>query len=223
MSISRAQAEALRDGFIDSLGRKPPEGELPIIDAMLGLAAQSFIDAASANLDRADAVDTGDLQRDLRFEVETNAGTYLLSVGYEQGSDSAKYYDYTNKGVRGVKKGGKAPGSPYKFRFLGVSKKHQYAMEQWVRRSGMSARNISPKHPVSGLEKKRASARVAKQENPTARLAYAMARNSKKEGLKPTHYFDDAVSSTFGPDFIKAMEIALGGEVIIRIKQEGLK
>ena len=54
MSISRSQATALRDGFLDSFGTNlPSDRELPIIDAMLSLAAKEFIEQASANLDKA--------------------------------------------------------------------------------------------------------------------------------------------------------------------------
>ena len=222
MSISKSQAQALRDGFLDSFGSKPPTGNLPVIDAMLALAAQQFIDTASANLDKANAVNTGDLQTELRFEVETNAAVHTMSVGYDSTSNAAKYWDFTNKGVQGVHKPGKAPGSPYRFRFLGVSKKHAYAIEQWVRHNGMSAANISPKHPASGLERKRTSARQAAQERPSLRLAYAMAMSSKKEGLRATRYFDNAVRDVLGPSFVEALEVALGGEVIISIRQAQL-
>lgn len=218
MSISRSQAQALKDGFLDSLGRQPPTGDLPIIEAMLGAAAKNFIDTASANLDKANAVNTGGLQTDLRFEVETSGATYQMSVGYESTTDSAKYYDFVNKGVQGVNKPGKAPGSPYKFRFLGVSRKHAYAIEQWYRHSGKSATAI--RRPASDLEGKRIMARDRTPDpNPIATLAYATAKASKREGLRATKYFDNAVKDVFGPSFIEALEVALGGEVIVSVRQ----
>lgn len=221
MSISKSQASALKDGFLDDLGRKPPTGKLEIIDAMLSLAAHQFILQASANLNKADAVDTGDLSSDLTFEVETNGNIYLMSVGYEAGGKSSKYWDFVNKGVQGVKKGGKAPRSPYKFRFLGVSRKHAAAMEGWITRSGISVSSISRKHTV-GVESKRVSVSDSIQENPLKRMAYAMAGAAKREGIRPTNYFDNAVKDTLGPSFIEALEVALGGEVIVSIRQAQL-
>ena len=222
MSISRSQAQALSEGLWLDLGSKPPTGRLEIIDAMLSLAAKRFIDTASDNLNKADAVDTGDLRTDLIFEVETSGNLYQMSVGYEAGGKASKYWDFVNKGVQGVKKGGKAPKSPYKFRFLGVSKKHAAAMEGWIRRSGISATNISAKHPASGLEAKRVTLRDSVQKDPIKSLAYAMAFAAKREGMRPTGYFDNAVKDTLGPSFIEALEVALGGEVIVSIRQAQL-
>lgn len=221
MSISRAQAQALSDGFLDSLGRRPPTGKLPIVEAMLGAAAKTFIDTASDNLDKANAVNTGGLQTDLVFEVETEGDLYRMSVGYNAGTDSAKYYDFVNKGVQGVNKPGKAPGSPYKFKFLGVSKKHAYAIAQWYRRNGKSAANVNKDYALGG-ESKRTFARKATAETRLKALSYATAKAAKIGGLKPTHYFDNAVKEVFSTSFIEALEVALGGEVIVSIRQAQL-
>lgn len=224
MSISRAQAQALRDKFLDDIGIEPPAGELPIIDQVLGLAAQEFIDTASANLDKANSVSTGELSSALTFAVDTENNTYILSVGYEKGSKAAVYYDYTNKGVQGVNKPGKAPGSPYKFRYLGVSPRHALAILKWYRQNGRSASNVNKDYPASGLEKKRLTLRSSiKEADSLKRLAYATAMKSKIEGLAPTHYFDDAVKSVFGPELIDSLQVALGGEVILRIRQTNEK
>lgn len=222
MSISRAQTLALREKFLDDLGTEPPAGELPILDAVLGMAAKEFIDTASANLDKSSSVSTGELARSLTFAVETEGNTYTLSIGYEKGSKAAVYWDFNNKGVQGVTKPGKAPGSPYKFRFLGVSSRHASAIEAYLQHNGVSAANVAVDYPVGGLEKKRLSLREAtkgKETSALSSLAYAVAMKSKKEGLAPSGYFDDAVREVLGPELIEALEIALAGEVILRIRQ----
>lgn len=224
MSISRAQAIALREKFLDDLGVDPPAGELPIIEATLGLAAKEFIDAASANLDKTSSVSTGELAKALTFAVETAGNTYTLSIGYEKGSKAAVYWDFNNKGVQGVNKPGKAPGSPYKFRFLGVSENHRVAIEEYLRHNGVSAANVAVDYPVGGLEQKRLTLRESmkgKDTDAISSLAYAVGMKSKIGGLKPSNYFDDAVTEVLGPELIEALEVALGGEVIMRIRAYG--
>lgn len=213
MSITRAQASALSDGFLDSLGSEKTDNELPIIDAMLSAAAKDFIDTASANLDRANAVSSGDLSSELTFDTEQSGSMYTLSVGYPKGSKAEGYYDYNNKGVQGVNKAGRGGKSPYKFRTLNVSKRHVASIEGWLKRSGASVANISPAHPASGLERKNVDL------DPLRAKAIAIAKRAKIDGLAPTHYFDDAVKTSFGASFNQALAVALGGEVRLRIRQ----
>lgn len=222
MSIQRAQAQALREKFLDEIGIEPPTGKLPIIEEMLGMAAKEFIDTASANLDKSNSVSTGELASALTFAVETADNTYVLSVGYEKGSKAAVYWDFNNKGVQGVNKPGKAPNSPYKFRYLGVSPRHAAAIEAWYRHNGKSVTNVARDYPASGLEGKRLTLKSSmKESRGLSSLAYATAMKMKKEGLAPSNYFDDAVAEVFGPELIEALEVALGGEVILRIRQYG--
>jgi len=223
MSIGRAQAQLLRDRFLDNLGSDPPAGELPIIEEILGMAGKELIDIAVANLDKIGSVSTGGLATDLTFSVVSSGNTYELSVGYPKGSKSAIYWDFNNKGVQGVNKPGNAPNSPYKFRYMGVSKRHALAILKWYRSNGKAATNIHPDHPVSPLETKRKTLlqTTRKPKDTLKTLAYATAMKMKIEGLKPSAYFDDAVKSVFGPDLIDALQVALGGEVIMNIRKYG--
>ena len=54
-------------------------------------------------------------------------------------------------------------------------------------------------------------------------LAYATASAIKRDGLKTTSYFDNAVKAVFNKDFCAAMATALGGDVQIQIRQIGNK
>jgi len=222
MSIGRAQAIAIRDGFLNDIGIDPAPRELPIIDAVLAEVAQSFIDLAASNLDKSDSVSTGELASALTFSVELQGDTYQLSVGYEKGSNAAKYWDFNNKGVQGVNKPGNAPNSPYKFRYMGVSPRHALTILKWYRHNGKGAANIHKDHPVSGLEKKRVTLRQSIQKtDDLSSLAYATAMKMKRDGLKPTNYFDNAAAETFGPELIEVLQVALGGEVTMRIRKYG--
>lgn len=222
MSISRAQAKALRDGYINSVGAEPPAGELPIIDAVMGMAAKEFIDVAVANLDAAGAVSKGQLAAQLTSLFQIIGTRHILSIGYPKGSEAAVYWDFTNKGVGGVNKPGKAPGSPYKFRYMGVSPRHALALLKWYRHNGKGAANVAKDYPVGNLEKKRVNLRATiKQKDDLSQLAYATGMAMKRDGLKPTHYFDDAVKEVLNDELMDALAVALGGEIILRIRQYG--
>ena len=54
-------------------------------------------------------------------------------------------------------------------------------------------------------------------------LAYATASAIKRDGLKTTSYFDNAVKAVFNKTFFAAMATALGGDVQIQIRQIGNK
>ena len=52
-------------------------------------------------------------------------------------------------------------------------------------------------------------------------LAFATAVNIKRRGLKKTGFFDKAIQSSFGPDFVKALAKITGKEIAINIKGNG--
>ena len=223
MSIGRAQAQLLRDGFLDNIGAAPPPGKLPIIEEILGMAGLEFIDAAAANLNASGSVSTGELITQLTVAVQTTgASAYVLNVGYPAGSRAAVYWDFNNKGVQGVNKPGNAPGSPYKFRYLGVSGRHALAIAKWLRQNGRTAVPTKQEHAISALETKRVTLRqTVKQTDSIKSLAYATAMAMKRDGLKPSGYFDKAVAEVWGAELLEALSVALGGEVILNIRKYG--
>ena len=54
-------------------------------------------------------------------------------------------------------------------------------------------------------------------------MAYATAAAIKRDGLKTTAYFDNAVKTVFDKAFFESMAIALGGDMQIQIRQIGNK
>ena len=53
MSISRAQAQAIADGFLNTLGEKPmKEGDMPVIERLLKDFGADFITTAQKNLNK---------------------------------------------------------------------------------------------------------------------------------------------------------------------------
>jgi hypothetical protein len=54
-------------------------------------------------------------------------------------------------------------------------------------------------------------------------IAYATASAIKRDGLKTTSYFDNAVKTVFNKDFFATMATAFGGDVQLQIRQIGNK
>ena len=100
---------------IDSIGGEFNLGDgLNNVEAVLAEFAQEYIRDAANNLQAAGAVSSGELIKSMRFLVSPVNQGYKLSILI------ADYYDFVNKGVRGVKASDKAPNSPYSFKTLSV-------------------------------------------------------------------------------------------------------
>ena len=86
MSISKAQIQALRDNFIQSLGGsfdKYKGGDLPVLEETLALYGQAFNDRVTQILDSENITSSGRLAEPA-LPIITKFGTgYILSLGYE--------------------------------------------------------------------------------------------------------------------------------------------
>ena len=213
MSISKAQIQALRDSFIQSIGDtgfdKYKDGELPILEETLAKYGQAFNDKITEILDKENITSSGKLAEPA-LPIITKFGTgYILSVGYQQGSEASKYYDFVNKGVKGTKNT-KADGkTPYSFK---TSKKAVpvSSIEKWLSYNKLKSVSVK-KYTKLGAESKAIEGKKS--------LAWAIARSIHTKGLRSTHYFDRAVAQIFNKEFIESIAVAVGGDVLIQIKQ----
>ena len=213
MSISRAQIEALRNGFLQSIGEtgfnvvKP--GELPVLEDTLALYGKAFNDTLVKILDKENITSSGRLAEPA-FPVITKFGTgYILSLGYEPGSEASKYYDFVNKGVKGTRNVKADTSSPYSFK---TNKKAVpvSSIEKWLSYNKLKSVSVG-RYTRLGVETK------AIQDKKS--LAWAIARSIHRKGLKSTHYFDRAVAQIFNKEVIENISVAVGGDVLIQIKQ----
>ena len=187
-------------------------GKMNSVERLMSEYAMNFINAAQRNLRSKQKIDTGALL-DIKFEVTYFGSIYILTLGYEKGSNAEQYWDFVNKGVAGV--GKSLSGSPYKFKTKGASKKMVDAMQGWITRH-----NIQPsdKYTIKGLEKKRKSIRsTISKTNNLRSLATAFARGIKKKGIEQTNYFDNALKLFNSAEFQKDIAEAVGYEVQIAI------
>ena len=211
MSITKAQALALGDGFLNTLGEKPMNAnELPVVERLLKDFGTAFILDAQKNLRANNLIASGAIN-DIKMFITKFGTTYTLSIGYPKSDAASKYWDFVNKGVAGTKNVKADSKTPYKFnpakKSIPIS-----AVEKWLGYNKLKAVSVK-KYRKLGVESKAIDARKS--------LAYIVARSIHRKGTRSTHYFDNAQKATFGKNFYSVMEAALGKDIQIKIRQIG--
>jgi len=211
MSISKAQASAIADGFLNKLGEQPmKEGELPVVETLLKSFGADFIKEAQANLKQNKSIASGAIN-DIRMQFTKFATSYTISLGYPKTEPASKYWDFINKGVKGTKNTKADSKTPYKFnpakKSIPIS-----AAQGWLGYNKLKVVSVKPYRKL-GVEAKAIDSKKS--------LAYLVARSIHRKGIRSTHYFDDAAKETFGKNFYEIMEAALGKDIEIKIKQIG--
>ena len=225
-SIKQIEAEVLAllesKGFGISATEFDEITELKGIEELMVLAAANFILQVQENLTKAGKIDTGTLASDIeKGEITNSGGVYSIDVGYPKGSKASKYYDFVNKGVKGTRSGTPAD-SPYSFRSDMPGPSMTSAIAGWYRRHASYGRRETQKKNLSAVQRKRKKLSKMVDANKRLRsLAFATAVNIKRRGLKKTGFFDKAIQSSFGPDFVKALAKITGKEIAINIKGNG--
>ena len=115
MSISKAQAKAIADGFLNTLGEQPmKEGQMPVVETLLKQFGGEFITTAQENLRANGSIASGAIN-DIRMYFNKFGTTYSISLGYPKSEKASKYWDFVNKGVKGTKNIKADSKTPYKF------------------------------------------------------------------------------------------------------------
>jgi hypothetical protein len=211
MSISKAQALAIADGFLNTVGeQRMKEGELPVIETLLKKFGGDFIKTAQYLLDLNGSIASGAIN-DIKVNITKFSTGYTLSLGYPKSEKASKYWDFINKGVKGTKNVKADSKTPYKFN---PSKKSIpiSAVQGWLGYNKLKATAVKPYRKL-GVEAKAIDAKKS--------LAYVVARSIHRKGIRSTHYFDNAQKEVFGKNFYEVMEAALGKDIQIKIRQIG--
>lgn len=209
MSISKAQANAIADGFLNTLGEQPmKEGEMPVIERLLKDFGADFITAAQKNLNKSKSIASGDIN-DIRMQFTKFGTTYTISLGYPKSEPASKYWDFINKGVKGTKNIKADGNTPYKFN-SGKKAIPISAAQKWLGYNKLKVTAVKP-YKKLGVETKALDSKKS--------LAYVLARSVHRKGIRSTHYFDNAQKETFGKNFYEVMEAALGKDIQIKIRQ----
>jgi hypothetical protein len=211
MSISKAQAIALGDGFLNSLGEeRMKENELPVVEQLLKDFGADFIQNALRNLEQNNSVSSGDIEK-IRTQFTQFGTTYSLSIGYPKNEPASKYWKFVNKGVKGTRNEKADSNTPYKFNPSKKSIPISVARNM-IAYSNKKVLQVKP-YTKLGVETKAIT--------DTKSLAFLIARSIHRKGIKSTHYFDNAAKETFGRNFYEVMQAALGKDIQIKIRQLG--
>jgi hypothetical protein len=211
MSITKAQAQAIADGFLNTLGERPMnEGEMPVVEALLKKFGGDFIKTAQYLLELNGSIASGAIS-DIRMNFTKFGTSYNISLGYPKSEKASKYWDYINKGVKGTRNIKADSKTPYKFN---PSKKSIpiAAVQGWLGYNKLKTTAVKPYRKL-GVETKAIDAKKS--------LAYIVARSIHRKGIRSTHYFDNAQKEVFGKNFYEVMEAALGKDIQIKIRQIG--
>lgn len=184
-SITKQQSKALADSFLDSIG-SGSKGDLQPRETIseLLLLAGEFIEDAQNNLISSNSIASGALSASLSVD-QPIATPGKITVNIEM----LPYGKFVNAGVKGTETGSSTAGYAFKNGF--PSNKMANEIQKWIKRASISSRTV--KHAVSPLEHKRKS---ISQLNQGRSVAFAVAVNIKRYGLKPTGFIDKAVKTT---------------------------
>ena len=218
--MSKAQGEFITSGLFNQLGESQQDfvtsNKMPRVEKILASYAIKVIKEAQKNLKKSNKINTGAINHVI-FEVEQNGTSYIVKIGYYSNNPASKYFDFVNKGVKGIEGN---QNTPYKFRTRFANKKMVDTILKWVKYNSIKPTETKK---LSKLEKKKKSIRAmvqkAKEEKITLRqLATAISMNIKKKGLEPTHYFDNALQKIMDKEFKNKLEKATKQEINISIQ-----
>lgn len=183
MGISRSQAEALAEGFLDNLGTDD-KSELQPRETFteLFLLAGEFVEDAQDNLNSSNSNASGELSKSLVVTNPTESGN-VVSVDVTMNF----YGKFVNKGVKGTKSGSSNAG--YSFRSEFPSPKMVEALKKGINRARRSTTNVNRRKSTSRNEIKNATISDIDK-------AFGAGRNIKMYGIKATGFIDKAVVST---------------------------
>lgn len=117
------------------------------------------------------------------------------------------YFDFPNKGVKGVNSSKNAPDSPYQYKNYGMNAEGRASIKQYIQSGKAKVETIqNNKSGISATEQKQKSL-IDLQ---TDTLIYLI----KKWGIKATHYLDDAIAETF-----KNLPTDLAELIALKIKE----
>jgi hypothetical protein len=216
-SILEAQ-KSLGQDF--DVGGEASQGSLKLnaVEKVMVDAARKFIDLAKQRITQKKKVDRGNLSDISISNIVQNGNKYTLTIGYDDSNPASKYYDFQNKGVKGIKSG--KPNSQYQFRTLKVSKGMVQAILEWYLRHKNYIKNEDQKKGLTGLQTKRKT--IAKITDPKIRLrklAKNTAKRIKERGIPRVGFFEDNKEKAFGEDFKAKLAQALGQDIALTITQ----
>ena len=232
MSEAKAQAQLLSDRFLQTIGDKfdlIDPTEYPVAEQFLMFYGKEFNDEIQKNLSKSGSIASGKIGDLVVPKVRKFGNDYEMFLGYDKDNPASVYYKFVNKGVRGV--GGVnarpkkvASDTPYAYKTPFPNEKMANSILQWYKLGKAKTTSESQKKNLSKTQRKNKKLSKIVNKVPSLKaIAYATASAIKRDGLRTTSYFDNAVKTVFNKDFFATMATAFGGDVQLQIRQMGNK
>ena len=232
MSETKAQAKALADGFLQSIGESYDQfdpSDYPVAEQMFIYYGKIFNDEIKNQLKISGSIASGKIGELAVPKVNKFGNDYEMYLGYEIDNPASVYYRFVNKGVKGYGGINARPKSiksdtPYKYKTPFPNKKMAKSIMEWYKLGKAKARTDTQKRNLTAEQTKNKKLKnVTSKPLTLMQISYMTAAAIKRDGLRTTSYFDNAVKAVFNKDFFAAMATALGGDVQIQIRQIGNK
>lgn len=209
-NYEKAKQDAINSGFLDNTGSSDYV-EFKVVGNILGQIGVDLKNEIEKNIKQRKVTDSGYLADNIKPSiVEESDGSISLIIKVPD------YYDYPNKGVKGVRSSKNAPSSPYSFKNYGMSKGGRDNIKRSIQEGKMKVRNIrDDKAAGVGLESKgiKYKPKLSLIDRQTNQAIYMI----KRFGIKTTKYFDDAVKVALGT-LQDDLREALKRDIIIQIE-----
>lgn len=232
MTEGQSQAQLLKEGFLKQIGEQfdlIDPTEFPVAEQMLIYYGKLFNDEIQKNLAKSGSIATGKIGDLVVPKVTKFGNDYEMWLGYDKDNPASVYYKYVNKGVRGVggvnaKPKRVASDTPFEYKTPYPNKKMATSILQWYRLGKAKTTSETQTKKLSKTQRKNKKLKqVVNKADSLKSLAYATAAAIKRDGLRTTSYFDNAIKTVFNKDFFAAMATAFGGDVQLQIRQIGNK
>ena len=232
MSETKAQAKALADGFLQSIGESYNQfdpSEYPVAEQMFIYYGKIFNDEIKEQLKISGSIGSGKIGELAVPKVNKFGNDYEMYLGYHKDNPASVYYRFVNKGVKGFGGLNAKPkrvksDSPYKYKTPFPNEKMAKSIMEWYKLGKAKARTDTQKKNLTAEQTKNKRLKnVTPKPLTLMQISYMTAAAIKRDGLKTTSFFDNAVKAVFNKDFFAAMATALGGDIQIQIRQIGNK
>jgi hypothetical protein len=158
-----------------------------------------------------------EIQKELKDKKVKRASGDLADntkvVANEDGSgikiSMINYYDFVNKGVKGVRSSTNAPSSPYKYKTYGMPLSARIGIKKYIESGKASIREETSKKTIIAAQKKTVSIDLQVQT-----MVYLI----KKWGIKTTNFFDNATERVT-KDLSEDLMYLIGKTIIVKIGQ----